>query len=352
MKIAMGVPEDLGSKKWNGFITAFRDLNRALAGHERVVFAPKGGDIQLHGAVRSSDGLASRYYNTLALSRDFAKKLGKTNADVVLAFTMMGLFLPRKHIYYTSNVPYKKVVELVRDEYPDTPRFRKLIDYYRFVAGKEKKNYEKAGKIIVLSHKIRELIISEHGMEPDKIIYIPRPIPKLYGDADSPAKGAMKLIFMPAELRVMKGVRSAIETMKILKKEVPDAVLLMRGRLNNYEEKYMRRLIGGARGKANIIVAGFLPKERFYHQMELADCAFMPFCFDECPISLTECIGSLGYCASHGDAVDQAEGLARLLTDEKFRRRKIAGAKMATERFTFDSYSRKINDAFEKFREG
>ncbi|MBZ5503428.1 MAG: hypothetical protein LAN59_14555, partial [Acidobacteriia bacterium] len=59
-----------------------------------------------------------------------------------------------------------------------------------------------------------------------------------------------------------------------------------------------------------------------------AECAFMPFCFDECPISLTECIGSylpvvtneyagfekpvintFGYCAEYKNVRDYADAL-------------------------------------------
>ena len=49
--------------------------------------------------------------------------------------------------------------------------------------------------------------------------------------------------------------------------------------------------IKDAEGKANIIVAGFVPKEQLHNYMRMAECAFMPFCFDECCISLSECIG-------------------------------------------------------------
>ena len=55
MRIAIGVPENLESSQWNGFITAFRDINNALEDHERIVFAPQGGDIRLEGSACSAD---------------------------------------------------------------------------------------------------------------------------------------------------------------------------------------------------------------------------------------------------------------------------------------------------------
>ena len=182
-------------------------------------------------------------------------------------------------------------------------------------------------------------------------------------------KERMRMILMPAELRVMKGVRYAIETMKLLKERMPNAVLVICGRMNHYEQDYMKQLIEDAKGQANIIVAGFVPKEQLYRYMEIAECAFMPFCFDECPISLCECIGHglpvvtneyagfgtgvvarFGYCAKHKDVNDYAKALEKMLSDEDFRQRKIDGAKQITDEFTFDLYKKEINHVFEEFR--
>ncbi len=289
----------------------------------------------------------------------------KVNPDAILALNSMGLFLSEKHIYHTSNMPYKKVAELVRGEYPDTEHFRKLISYYEFVGEREKENFEKAEKIIVLSKKIQENII-EQGIAEEKITYVHRAIPKLYGEWPK-KEGKMKIILMPAELRVMKGVRYALETMKILKKRVPEAVLVMCGRTNNYEQEYMKQLINDARGKANIITAGFAPKEIFYGYMRMAECAFMPFCFDECPIALSECIGHglpvvtneyagferqvidrFGYCARYKDVEDYADALEKMLTEPDFRDKKARGAREVTDEFTFESYKKGINDVFAK----
>jgi glycosyltransferase involved in cell wall biosynthesis len=368
MRIAIGVPENLESRHWNGFITIFRDIHKALSDHERIVFAPEGGDIKLEGS-SCTEELVDKYRNTISLSKDFAKKVGSVEHDAVLAFTGMGLFLPEKFIYYTSNMPYKKVIQLVEGEYPDTEHFRKLLDYYRFVADKEKENYERATRIIVHSKKIEEHIAAEHGIAPGKITYIPRPIPAFSGKQEK--KGNMRIILMPAELRVMKGTRYAIETMKLLKKRVPNAVLVICGRINGYEQEYMKELLREAKGKANIIVTGFLPKEHLHKYMELAECAFMPFCFDECPISLTECIGhclpvvtneyagfeketidEFGYCAEYKNIEDYTDGIEKMLTDKSFKEKKSEGAKDVARKFDAENYKERINNVFREFAEG
>lgn len=367
MKIAIGVPNQLDGRTQNGFITAFGDMRRALADHQVTVFAPSGADVGLEGDMKDPDDPMNQYYNTEILARDFAIKVGKADPDAILAFTMMGRFVSRKHIYYTSNVPYKKAVGIIEGEYPRNDRFDKLARYYRFVAEKERENYEKAERIIVLSKKIRELIIEEHGIDPEKITYIPRPIPA-YGIAGRKEKGkAMKIIVMPAELRVMKGIRYAIETMKLLKKTMPEAILMICGRINNYEQDYVRSLLADARGKANIALTGYLDKKRYHAYLGMADCAFMPFCFDECPIALSECIGhclpvvtneyagygrevidTFGYCAMHNDVEDYAEGLSRLLSDDNLARKKAEGAKRIAQIFDFDRYRREVNHVFEE----
>ncbi len=365
MRIAIGVPENLAEPDGSGFISAFRDVERALGRHETVVFSPSGGDVPL-GPKAGGAGLAAKYRNTMALAKDFARKAGKASPDAVLAFTGMGMFLKQKHVYYTSNVPYKAVARLVRDEYPRTERFRRLMRHYRFVAGKEAEFYRRAERIVVLSKKVKELISAEHGIDEEKISYIPRPVPRLSAPAQRKEDG-VRMILMPAELRVMKGIRYAIETMKILKKTEPRAVLVMRGRVNGYERRYVEGLLAESRGKANIAVLGFMPRERFYSFMRAADCAFMPFCFDECPISLRECLGnclpvvtneyagyerrviqSFGSCVERNDVEGYAEALSRMLSDPRHKRKKTEGAARMAVEYPFEKYQEALNDVFER----
>jgi glycosyltransferase involved in cell wall biosynthesis len=367
MKIALGVPSDLGKTSYSGFNVAFQQVLSALSGHETIVFAPGGGDIRLH-AEPVDTGFKSRYLNTMALSKDFAERVTRFSPDVILAFTNMGLFLDRDFIYYTSNVPYKRVLQLVAGEYPENTHFSALLNHYKFVAGQEAENYEKAEHIVVLSHMIREAIVTEHGIDPDKITYLPRYIPKLQDQpiympsrSEFPhsrsSSRKMQIILMPAQLRVMKGIRYAVETMKILKKEMNNAVLVICGSFNAYEHDYVKSLLHDAKGKANIVVTGYLPRDKYYGYLRNAECAFMPFCFDECPISLSECIGSglpvvtneyagysepvintFGYCADYKNVEDYADALMKMLSDREYNRVKRDGCRTITEAFSLDKF--------------
>ena len=198
MRIGIGVPERLDSNEWNGFRTAFRDIVVALDEHEKVVFAPGGGDIELQGNLQDPEDPFNQYKNTMALSRDFAGKVEKTKPDAILAFNSMGLFLSERFIYHSSTVPYRKIAELVKGEYPETEHFRRLLEYYRFVGEKEVDNYKKAEKIIVHSRKVMEHIIYEHGIDAEKIVYIARPIPKLYS-AKKTKNEKTRMILMPSK---------------------------------------------------------------------------------------------------------------------------------------------------------
>jgi len=337
-----------------------------------MVFAPGGGDIRLSAETEDS-GLEGRYLNTLALSRDFANRVSCFNPDLILAFTNMGLFLDRDYIYYTSNVPYKRILQLIDGEYPENRHFSALLRYYRFVADRESANYEKAEHIVVLSHKIRQAIIEEYGISPEKITYIPRCIPSI---PDSPTAGQprpesphpgsdnrkMRIIIMPAQLRVMKGIRYAIETMKILKKELNNAVLVICGFVNAYEQEYMKSLLHDARGRANIITTGYLSPDKYYGYLRTADCAFMPFCFDECPISLSECIAyglpvvtneyagypqsvinTFGYCAEYKNVDDYAAGLIRILSERHYSKIKRDGCRTVAAEFSFNNFREKFS---------
>jgi hypothetical protein len=96
----------------------------------------------------------------------------------------------------------------------------------------------------------------------------------------------------------------------------------------------------------------------------------MPFCFDECPISLSECIGSclpvvtneyagfdkkvintFGCCAEYKNVRDYADALIRMLTDSGFNRSKRRGCQTMIETFTFHQFKENLNRVFEKFGE-
>lgn len=171
---------------------------------------------------------------------------------------------------------------------------------------------------------------------------------------------------MPAEISIRKGIRSAIETMKILKTVAPTAVLVICGRMNAYEQDYIRELLAEAKGKANIIQAGFLPKEKFFSYIQQASCVFMPFCFDESPIALNEClahgvpvvtntyagyskdiIDQFGYCAEYGNTEDYAKGLLKLLQDSEYNKQKRLQVQGLYEKFTFKEFATQLYSIIE-----
>jgi len=359
MKIAIGTPSNLDGSDKSGFSPAFKMIQNALSvKHKITVFSIADGYVALKHKPLPVNNLKNKYNNTIALSKEFAKEIKKQKYDRILAYTNMGLFLNEDFIYYTSNIPYKKVSKLVKNEYPENTHFEKLLKYYKFIGQKEQENYLKAKKIITLSLKIKESLIRDHKINPKKIFYIPRPIEERKWSKlkkqTNPKK--IKIIIMPTELRVMKGVKYAIETMKLLKKEVPNAILIICGKTNAYEEDYMNQLLKEAHGKANIINAGYLPKEKLYEYMQEAECAFMPFCFDECPIALNECLGfglplvtneyagykknvinKFGYCAKYKDIKDYKKGLIKMLTEPDYNQKKRDEIKKLYKEFTFVS---------------
>ena len=369
MKIAIGVPSIINDSDKNGFFTAFKMIQSAIdSKNKSIVFAPKNGDFILKTKPSKVNNLITKYQNTIDLSKEFARKVKKIEHEKIVAFTNMGLFLDEDFVYYTSNMPYRRILKLIENEYPKNEYYRKLLTYYKFIAEKEKENYLKAKKIITLSPKIKEAIIEEYKINPKKIIYIPRPILKkskvnLKKDTNSKS---IKIIIMPTELRVMKGIKYAIETMKILKKKMPNAVLVICGKVNAYEKDYINFLLKEAKKKANIICTGFLPKEKLYQYMQEADCAFMPFCFDESPIALNEClihclpvvtneyagyhkkvINKFGYCAKYKDTKDLAKGLLKILRDKRYNEKKRKEIKKLKKEFTVAKFQKEINKIFQ-----
>jgi len=373
MKIAIGIPGDLKntSLTGSGFLPFIENVKSALSQHETVICSPRGGNINLKSQFLESNDFMSQYNNTLALAKEFAQKVKELNPDIVIAFTNMGLFLNKKHIYFTTSLPYKHALKLIEGEYPENIQFKELTKYYQFIAEQEYQSYEKAELILTTSIKVKEAIIEEYNINPDKIIYIPLPIYTLIdiGNKNKSHKSNMKLILMPAELRVRKGLRYAIETMKILKEKIPNAVLIICGKINEYENEYIQELLQKAKGKANMIVAGFLPRKQYYQYMKSVECAFLPvLCEGQCE-ALAECIASglpvvtnkytqynkdiintIGYCASYKDIKDYANGLIKLLTDSDYNKEKREGTKIIANKYSFENFKRLLNNAIEEFR--
>ncbi len=370
MKIAVGVSADLSALNSDGFIPSFYSIKSALSLKSSVkVFAPKGGDVKLRAdTFETEKNPENQYQNTIYLAEDFSRKVNDKNYDRIVVFSKMGMFIKQKFVLITTTIPIKRALIILEKEYPATRQFKKIINYYRIVGSKESENYKKAGKIVTFSAEIKKSLIKELNITPGKIVYIPRPVPYFIEKRRTVKnnESGMKIILMPSELRVRKGIRYAIETMKILKKKLPGAVLIICGKVNFLEKEYVRKLLKDAKGKANVVAAGFLPKDQLYRYMEEADCAFMPFCFDECPIALGECVGhglpvitnkyagyekkvieSFGYCLEH-NAKKYAEKLIEILSDEKIMDKKRRGAIKMAKNFTFPSFAKLLNETIRK----
>ncbi len=368
MKIAIGVSGDLVTAQPNGFIPLFESIRSALEPQNKIdVYAPRGGDFRLNTSVLETlKTPKNQYYNTVSLAKKFAEEIGAKKYDRVVTFANMGQFLTRAFVCITTIVPCARTLKILRREYPKTAEYRAILAYYALVAKHEKEMYERPEKIIVFSEVIRRSIVEDYGVSPKKVIYIPKPIPVFASETKhaSSKESEMKIILMPAELRVRKGIRYAIETMKILKKELPGSVLVICGRIHFQEQEYVRQLLEEAKGKANIAMTGFLPKDKLYEYMKKAECAFMPFCFDECPVALGECIGhglpvvtneyagfqkeiieKFGYCCKQDTPRDYADALMRLLTDQAVMDTKRKGALSVAKKFTSEKFAQALNDA-------
>ncbi|MBW2991599.1 glycosyltransferase family 4 protein, partial [Candidatus Woesearchaeota archaeon] len=217
---------------------------------------------------------------------------------------------------------------------------------------------------------VKETIIEEYKINPEKIECIPLPVYRLIDIQEKPKNhnSKMKIILMPAELRIRKGIRYAIETMKILKKKVPEAVLLICGKTSKFEKEYIQQLLREAKGKANIITAGFLPRDQFYKYIKSAECAFLPVLFEGQSEALSECIANglpvvtndynqygeevinqVGYCAKHRDIEDYANGLIKLLKDNSFNQEKRQNTKIIAEQFSLENFKKRINEIIREF---
>ncbi len=377
MNIALGTPGNLEKTNLSasGFKPFLDMIIKGLSQHNTTIFAPHGGDKIINFHQSDSTDFSDQYTNTMACANEFAKQMQKDKPDAIIACTNMGRFLKTKHIYLTTTLPYKLSHHMLSPEYPDIPHYNKLVSHLKFLGTQEKQNYEKAELILTASPKIKSSIIQEHEIDPEKIIVLPYPImlqshhtnaekrdEKIQQPEHQQKDSRLKMIIMPQEVRIMKGIKDAIETMKLVKKTLPNAVLIICGKVNEYEKPLVLSMLKEARQQANIILAGFLPRDQYYKYLAVADCAFLPVLSEGQCGTMSECIASqlpvvtnefnqypeeiikeVGHFAKHRNTEDYAQGILKLLTDQSYNNKKREAAKEVAKIYSFEKFEHALN---------
>lgn len=161
--------------------------------------------------------------------------------------------------------------------------FKKNSIHFKTLCWMEKKVLQKANAIIAVGKTLRNWIIYEYGINPDKIFYIPNGVDakkfKLNLSARENLRKKLnieqnrKIILYSKKLNNQNGILNLLEAMTIISKKYPDVLLLILGdgalkkAVINYQKNKLPK---------NILYLGRVPYNQMSDYMSLADIFILP----------------------------------------------------------------------------
>ncbi|MFQ5950937.1 MAG: glycosyltransferase family 4 protein [Candidatus Geothermarchaeales archaeon] len=238
----------------------------------------------------SNGGVWSPLLNSVAFSSRFSEKVERLEHDVLHCFNTTTMFLSKRpYLFQTLNPTYAYVSEVLEEEYPKEPQFDRLLQYYAAVAQLERTEYQHAQVIVTRSPTVKENIAKYYEVEPELIHVIPHGWPQTEIAAAAPRKrGKMKMILFSGTVRIMKGFTYLIDAMETVAREVPDVVLVVAGRVYPQEISIIMRKIKASPVSSKVVLAGFLPRERYQSYLEMADVGCIPSMAADPSLSILE----------------------------------------------------------------
>ncbi|NVM55328.1 MAG: glycosyltransferase family 4 protein [Candidatus Helarchaeota archaeon] len=232
-------------------------------------------------------------FNSIAFSHEFAKLIDDEEYDILHCFNTTTLFLKeRKYLFQTSNPTYAFALDAVKDEYPKTVKYQRLLKYYALVAELERLEYDQTDIIIANSDVVKENIVNYYGVDSSQIEIIPNGVRPEECNFNRPLQstGKMKIVLFPSTIHVMKGFRYLVEAMAEIRKTFPETILIVCGRIHPFEYDMFKNLIERKRKESGIVLAGFMPREQLSKYYHMADVCVMPLLFGTMSTALLEAI--------------------------------------------------------------
>ena len=270
-------------------------------------------------------------------------------------------------MFQTTNPTYAFALDVVRDEYPNIEKYRKLLKYYESVAELEGIEYQNADRIIANSELIRDNIMKYHGIEKDKIEVIPNGVSPEECNFERTFKnrGGMKIILFPGTIHTMKGFHYLLEAMVKVKKEVPEAILFVCGRIHGYEYDIFKKLVNRMQREKLGILMGVLPREKLFKYYHIADVCCIPLIFGNMSISILESvahglpivttshsgfpeINKVGIKIPSKNPEATADAIITLLSDPELIRKKSENAKGVIKNYYWDKIAKQFLSVYKK----
>ena len=246
--------------------------------------------IRIHS--RSDGDVWTSLLNSIAFSSRFSEEVERLDYDVLHCFNTTSLFLSKRpYLFQTLNPTFAYAYEIMSQEYPHEPEFEKILDCYATVAQLERFEYQDSRVIVARSEAVKENIVRYHDVEPGRIHVIPDGVAHT-GIPRSVVRnepGKMKVVLFSGSIRIMKGFNYLIEAMEAVVREVPDVVLVAAGQIYRPDREIIMRKIKSSPVRHRVVMAGFLPPERYRLYLDWADVGCVPT-VGHASLAVLECV--------------------------------------------------------------
>ncbi|MBD3204848.1 glycosyltransferase [Candidatus Bathyarchaeota archaeon] len=377
MRVITGIPWNLDSeisgfsKRIRGCFSSVADLGVNVDTYCLGPEEKKGNLnlIRLHVNRTPLDDEYSPLLNSVAFSQEFSKKIQNADYDVLHCFNTTSLFLGKKErIFETNNPTYAFALEQIRDQFPTQSKFDRLLNYYRTVSEIDKLEYENADIIISPSELVKESINRYYNVNEEDIQVIPHGVfeEECNFPQDKSYDNQLRIILFPGNIHVMKGFRYLLEAMTPVRKEYPNSMLLVCGRIRSYESELFIDLLREKRKESGLVLAGFLPRERLYRYYHEADVCCLPLIFGTMSMAVLESIAhglpvistehcglpelnQVGLKVPPKDSEAISEAILTLLSDSKKIRRKSENSKTVIKSYLWSKIAEQYTDLYRSF---
>lgn len=321
---------------------------------------------QVQVKTTSYNSVFSPLINSIAFSHEFAKLAVKEEYDVLHCLNTTSMFLTdRRYLFQTKNPTYAFALDAVKDEYPNTRKYQQLLKYYESVVELDRIEYEYAETILAPSEVVKQNIVKYYEVDEGKIHVIPNGVPSEICNFERPPKRSeeMKVVLYPGTPQVMKGFHYLVEAMREVRREFPETILLVCGRLHPYEHEMLKNLIDRKKKESGIVLTGFLPREKLFKYYHTADVCCMPLLFGTMSIAILEAVAhglpivttihsglpeveevGIKVPAKNSDAI--AEAIIDLISDPALWRRKSINTRRVIKSYLWSEIAKRLVEVY------
>lgn len=324
--------------------------------------------LQVQAKTTCSSSVFSPLINSIAFSHDFAKLAVKEEYDILHCLNTTTLFLTdRRYLFQTKNPTYAFALDAVKDEYPNTRKYQRLLKYYESVAELDRIEYKHAETILAPSEVVKSNIVKYYEVDESKVHVIPNGVPSEICNFKRPPKKPkeMKVVLYPGTPQVMKGFHYLVEAMRTVRREFPETVLLVCGRLHPYEHDILKDLIDRKKKESGIVLTGFLPREELFKYYHTADVCCMPLLFGTMSIAILEAVAhglpivttihsglpeveevGIKVPAQDSDAI--ADAITTLISDPKLLRKKSENTRKVIKNYLWGEVAKEFVEVYKE----